>query len=198
MATLEKIGFRSKWRSWMQFCLSTVPYSVLFNGEASGFFSSIRGLRQRDPLSPFFFILVLETLNRLVNKKAIDVGFLEGFQVTNAGLESMLISHLLFVDDTLFLCKPNESNLGYLRCILLLFETMSGLKVHLAKSVRIPIREVPEPHHLGQFFGYGVDFLPLEMATGRVGDGGVFPRPRCRDGFLPRPRWGSVPRRGPR
>jgi len=50
---------------------------------------------------------------------------------------------------------------------------------------------------------------PIEMETGRVGDGGIFPRPRPRsqprprpcphlgDGFPPRPRRGSVPRRGP-
>jgi len=53
----------------------------------------------------------METPSRLVNK-AIDAGFLEGFQITNAGLESMLISHLLFADDTLFFCKPYKSNLG--------------------------------------------------------------------------------------
>ena len=72
----------------------------------------------------------------------------------------MLISHLLFADDTLFFCKPNESNLGYLRCILLLFEALTGLKVNLAKSVLIPIEEVPHRHQQAQFFGCGVDFLP--------------------------------------
>ena len=99
----------------------------------------------------------METLSRLVNK-AIDAGFLKGFQITNARSKSILIFHLLFEDDTLFFCKPNESNLGYLRCILLLFETISGLKVNLAKSVLILITEVPD-HHLAQFFGCGVDFL---------------------------------------
>jgi len=34
--------------------------------------------------------------------KAIDAGFLEGFQITNARTEYMLISHLLFADETLF------------------------------------------------------------------------------------------------
>jgi len=74
MATLEKMGFPSIWRSWMHFCISTVRYSVLINGESSGLFSSPRGLRQEDPLSPVLFILVMETLSRLVNK-AIDAGF---------------------------------------------------------------------------------------------------------------------------
>ena len=72
----------------------------------------------------------------------------------------MLISHLLFADDALFFCKPNESNLGYLRCILLLFEALIGLKVNLAKSVLIPIGEVPNLYQLAQFFGCGIDVLP--------------------------------------
>ena len=92
--------------------------------------------------------------------KAIDAGFLEGFQITNARSESFLISHLLFADDTLFFCKPQESNLGYLRCVLLLFEALSGLKVNLAKSTIIPIGEVPDLHQLAHFFGCGVDSLP--------------------------------------
>jgi len=98
LTTLEKMGFPSKWRSWMHSCLTTVRYSVLINGEPSSFFSSSRGLSQGDPLSPFLFILVMETLSRLVNK-AIEAGFLEGFQTTNAWSESLLISHLLFADN---------------------------------------------------------------------------------------------------
>jgi len=94
MATLEKMGFPSKWRSWIYFYISTVRYYVLINGESSGFFSSSRGLRQGHPLSPLLFILVMETLSRLVNK-VIDAGFLEDFRFTNGHLESMLISNLL-------------------------------------------------------------------------------------------------------
>ena len=92
-----------------------------------------RGLHQGDPLYPLLYILVMETLSRLVNK-ATDTGFLEGFQITNARTESMLISHLLFADDTLSFGKPYESNLVYLRCILLLFEAMSSHRVSLAKA----------------------------------------------------------------
>ena len=87
--------------------------------------------------------------------------FLEGFQITNARAESMLISHLLFADDTLFFWKPNESNLGYLRCILLLFEALIGLKVNLAKNVLIPIGEIPNLHQLAQFLVVGLMFSHL-------------------------------------
>jgi len=67
---------------------------------------------------------------------------------------------LLFVDDTLIFCKLEVDQLGYLRCILVLFEVMLGFKINLSKSVLIPIGEVPELNNLAQFFGCGVDYLP--------------------------------------
>jgi len=71
----------------------------------------------------------------------------------------MLISHLLFTDDTLFF-SPNESNLHYLSFILVLFEALTGLKINLANSVLTLIEEVPNLHQLAQLFNCGVDFLP--------------------------------------
>ena len=119
----------------------------------------MRGLRQGDPLSPLLFILVMETLSRLICK-ATEVGFLEGIHINNSRSEGMWVSHLLFADDTLIFCKPEVSQLGYLRCILVLFEAMSGLKINLSKSVLIPVGEVTELNYLAQFFGCGVDSLP--------------------------------------
>ena len=51
---LEKQGFSPRWRKWMSGCLSTVSYAVLVNGNAKGWVKASRGLRQGDPLSPFF------------------------------------------------------------------------------------------------------------------------------------------------
>ena len=88
------------------------------------------------------------------------MGALEGIHVNGARSYDTGVSHLLFADDTLIFCKPEVSQLGYLRCILVLFKAMSGLKVNISKSVLIPVREVPELNSLAQFFGCGVDFLP--------------------------------------
>ena len=42
---LKKIGSGEKWCSWIRTCISTVRFSVLFNGSPIDFFGSSRGLR---------------------------------------------------------------------------------------------------------------------------------------------------------
>ena len=124
MVILKKMGFPNKWRNWISFYISIVRFSILVNGKASDCFSSLRGLRQGDSLSPLLFILVMETLSKLVIKGVEEgfLGFLNGFHISNPYIEGLLISHLFFADNTLIFCKPNNCNLGYLRCIVLHFE----------------------------------------------------------------------------
>jgi hypothetical protein len=63
---LEKLGFANQWIHWMMICVSSVNYSVLVNFEKVGPICQGRGLRQGDPLSPYFFILVTEGLMTLI------------------------------------------------------------------------------------------------------------------------------------
>ncbi|KAK5837395.1 hypothetical protein PVK06_013205 [Gossypium arboreum] len=75
---LSKMGFGEKWRSWMLECLSTARGAVIINGSSSNEFRFCRGLKQRDPLSPFLFILVTEVLH-LALDKASEEGLIKGF-----------------------------------------------------------------------------------------------------------------------
>jgi hypothetical protein len=132
---LRRSGFRGKWCSWIEHCISLAHFSILVNGSPNGFFSSSRGLRQGDPLSPLLFVFVMEALSKMISA-AVHGGLLEGFIVGNASF-----SHLLFADDTLIFCSVVPSQMHYLRTVFLLFEVASGLKVNLAKSILIPAGE---------------------------------------------------------
>ncbi|KAK9984067.1 hypothetical protein SO802_033592 [Lithocarpus litseifolius] len=50
-------------------CISTVSTSILFNGGMLEPINPSRGIRQRDPLSPYIFILCMEFLGQLIEGK---------------------------------------------------------------------------------------------------------------------------------
>ena len=77
MKILRKLGFGSRWMEWIWWCISTAKFSVLVNGVPAGFFSSTKGLRQGDPLSPYLFILGMEVLSALLRRAAVG-GFFSG------------------------------------------------------------------------------------------------------------------------
>jgi len=130
---LHCCGFGEKWRAWIQFCISTVRFSVLVNGTPSGFFNSSRGLRQGDLLSPFLFVVVMEALSRMLSV-ALDQGNLIGFLVGFREPEALVVNHLMFADDTLIFCGAQEEQIRHLRCIFLCFEAALGLRINLGKS----------------------------------------------------------------
>ncbi|MCI62757.1 cysteine-rich receptor-like protein kinase, partial [Trifolium medium] len=49
------------------------------------------------------------------------------------------VSHLQFADDTLLLGTKSWANVHALRVVLVLFETMSGLKVNFNKSMLVGV-----------------------------------------------------------
>ena len=155
------MGFGSKWLSWMWSCSSSAKFSVLVNGVPAGFFTSTKGLRQGDPISPYLFVLGMEVLDALI-RRAIAGGFLSRCSIRGGRRPTLNISHLFFVDDTVVLCEANKKHLTHLSWILFWFEVASGLRINLAKSEIIPVGVVEEIDKLAAELGYRVGSLPSQ------------------------------------
>ncbi|RVW89084.1 LINE-1 retrotransposable element ORF2 protein [Vitis vinifera] len=159
MDVMSKMGFGHRWIKWMNWCCSTTTFSILINGSPSGFFRSSRGLRQGDPLSPYLFLFAMEALSQLLSC-ARNGGFISGFRVGGRGREGLLVSHLLFADDTLIFCDAEADQLQYLSWTFMWFEAISGLKVNLSKTEAIPVGEGIPMETLASVLGCKIGSLP--------------------------------------
>ena len=137
--------------------MSSISYLVIINGRPRGKFKGFKGLRQGDPLSPFFFTLVADGLSRLM-KRGTEVGFVKGWTV---GRDNVPISHLQFADDTDFFLESEEVSFKNLLTVLGLFCSVSGLKINMEKST---------------ILGMGVDNVIISSMADSVGcEEGVWP-----------------------
>ena len=70
-------------------------------------------------------VLGMDVLSRLINK-ALEGKFLYGCKFGNKGEgeEELVLSHLLYVDDTLLFCKVIPYQLTHLGWILMWFEAL--------------------------------------------------------------------------
>ena len=141
------MGFGAKWVRWMKWCISSFWFLVLINGTSTGFFQSSRGLKHGDPLSPFLFILAMEVFSSIL-KRAMEGGFIKGFLASGRGGEGMVVSLLLFVDDTLIFCDLDKEHFEVLSWAFMWFEAISSLKINLDKSGLIPVGEVSNAEDL--------------------------------------------------
>lgn len=97
-------------------CIRSVSYTVLLNGQSHEHIVPERGIRQGDPLSPFIFILCAEALVHVMSR-AESNGLIHGMQLTK---KCSSVQHLLFADDSFFLCKANLPKVAeFLRCLKL-------------------------------------------------------------------------------
>lgn len=81
---LEARGFDPVWINWFKHIVEGGSLGIMVNGEESSYFKPGKGLRQRDPLSPFLLNLVGDGLSRMLREavdKGIVIRLLEDFRV---------------------------------------------------------------------------------------------------------------------
>ena len=54
ISVLRKMGFGEKWIKWVEWCISTMKFSILVNGSPSGFFPKFKGIETRRSHVPLF------------------------------------------------------------------------------------------------------------------------------------------------
>ncbi|MFS7909556.1 putative RNA-directed DNA polymerase [Helianthus anomalus] len=145
-SVMSQMAFPTLWRKWVMGILSSARMSVLVNGSPTLEFNIQRGVRQGDPLSPLLFIIAMEALH-ITMESAKEMGIFKGVCTPNN-------SHLLYVDDVLFIGEWSECNFHNLARILRCFHFSSELKVNFMKS---------------QLYGVGVDNGELSWVASILG-----------------------------
>lgn len=141
--------------------LNSMRFSKLFvsvNGKSYGFFSTTRGVKQGDPLSPLLFIFWSEGFSRGLNHLVLS-GVITGF---NTGRVNG-VSHLAYADDLLILLNGTSSNLRRFQSFLHQYRSASGQLVNYTKSQFVSSSYVPRSNlaAIGNILGMQASSLPI-------------------------------------
>jgi len=135
-AIMERLGFSRRWIDLIMKCVTTVSFSILFNGEKLEKFKPSRGIRQGDPISPYLFLLCAEGLSCLLNNsREHDMGII-------VAKNAPKINHLFFLQMTVFYSSRREQTLRkeFNQCSLIIVmhqaneSTMINHQFSLAKN----------------------------------------------------------------
>ncbi|GJW52717.1 RNA-directed DNA polymerase, eukaryota, reverse transcriptase zinc-binding domain protein [Tanacetum coccineum] len=146
---LKKFSFGERWCGWIQSCLRFSQGLVIINGSHTEEFQFYKGLKQGDPLSPFLFILVMESLH-ISFQSVVDAGM---FKVIDIG-SSLHLSHLFYADDVFFVGQWSDSNINTIVNVLECFYRASGLHINMNKS---------------KLLGISVDRDKVDQAATKIG-----------------------------
>lgn len=156
---LKSRGFNDVWIRRVEKLVKDGFLRVNLNGEESSFFENGKGLRQGDPISPLLFNLVGDVFTRILHKAADNVlikGLLQGFR------ENGIIS-LQYVDDTILFFDANVQHLRNLKCSLIWFENLSGMRINYHKSEFIPVNLYEEEvHTISHIFNCPIGSFPIK------------------------------------
>lgn len=106
---LKKLGFPVIVINWIKECISTATFSIALNVKLHGFHNSKRGLRQRDPISPYLFVLAMDYLSRAIKATSSNPNFNFHPKCERIGL-----THLSFPDDIILFSRGDQQSVAIL------------------------------------------------------------------------------------
>jgi hypothetical protein len=148
--------------------LSTSSSSVRLNGVQGPWIKHRRGPRQGDPLSPYLFILAIETLQYIL-QRATEEGIITPLRDIVAQLRLSL-----YVDDALLFVNPTRLDVDNTLEIMTRFGKAMGLCMNMTKSAVLLIRcgdlnlEEVLQNFDGERASFPMHYLGLPITIGRL------------------------------
>ena len=121
---LKAFNFGPNLIAWVKTFYQNIQSCVMNNGMASDYFTLERGVRQGDPLSPYLFLLAIETL-------AISIR--ENPEIDGIKIDKNETKLLQYADDTTAVLSNLNSAITLFQ-YLNLFKNVSGLEVNSSKT----------------------------------------------------------------
>ncbi|XP_075098995.1 uncharacterized protein LOC142175888 [Nicotiana tabacum] len=109
-------------------CVTIVSYTLLLNDGLTKRFEAKKGLRQRDPMSLYLFVLAMKYLNRSLKTLIQNPDFI--FHPKCARLQ---VLHICFDDDLLMCCRADEVSMKLMMRVFEQFYVVFGLKANMEK-----------------------------------------------------------------
>ena len=97
---LRMMGFGETWIDWIMKCVKIVSYSLVVNRKPSCRINPSRGIRQKDPLSLYLFVLAINVLSKM-----LDAAANHGVFKFHNKCKKVQLTHLCFADDLFDICK---------------------------------------------------------------------------------------------
>ena len=127
---MRHLGIEERLIKIIMTCVQFVSYAVLLNRQPVGNIKPTRGLRQGDPLSPYFFLLCSMGLQSLIHQAEVE-GHIQGVAICRNGPK---VSHLFFANDSVLFCRATEAECNKILEILEVYERGSGQKINREKT----------------------------------------------------------------
>ena len=169
---LSSFNFGPDFMRWIRTFYKSIQSCVINNGLSSDYFNLTHGVRQGDPLSPYLFLLAVETLAISIRENSDIKG------ITIEGEETKLLQ---YADDTTAVLADTDSAHALFK-LLDEFGTLSGLKVNSSRTEGMWIGSLKNNEEkpfgikwpggsikaLGVFFSYDDDQLCTKNFTEKL------------------------------
>ncbi|XP_012833982.1 PREDICTED: uncharacterized protein LOC105954839 [Erythranthe guttata] len=155
---LELMGFSANLVDIIRQCVSSWHFSLLINVELTAYFTSSRGLKQGDPLSPTLFVLAADYFSRGLDELYNRCPSM--FYSTRGGIP---ISYLAYADDVMIFTSCHNFGLKKLRDFLDHYCRTSGQLISVHKSTFTVDRACSDGHlrTISRILSYPRKDLPI-------------------------------------